>query len=72
MRPLAELETVTLHDPDIDARVLLSPARGGIVTRFSVGGRPVLFLDDATLADETKNIRGGVPVLFPSPGPLAG
>ncbi len=72
MRPLAELETVALRDPDIDARVVLSPARGGIVTRFSVAGRPVLFMDDATLADETKNIRGGVPVLFPSPGPLAG
>lgn len=72
MTPLEALETVTLRDPDFDARVVLSPSRGGIVTRFSVAGRPVLYLDEATLADETKNIRGGVPVLFPSPGPLAG
>lgn len=72
MSSLEALETVTLHDPDSDARAVLCPARGGIVTRFSVRGRPVLYLDESTLVDETKNIRGGVPVLFPSPGPLAG
>lgn len=72
MRPLNELETVVLHDPDADARVTLAPERGGIVTRFTVGARPVLYLDESTLVDETKNIRGGVPVLFPSPGPLTG
>jgi galactose mutarotase-like enzyme len=43
-----------------------------MVTRFDVAGRPVLFLDPATLVDTTKNVRGGNPVLFPSPGPLAG
>lgn len=29
-----------------------------------------MYLDEATLADPTKNVRGGNPVLFPSPGPL--
>lgn len=67
----ARYETLSLHDPDTDSRVVLAPERGGIVTRFSVGGRPVLFLDESTLVDPAKNIRGGVPVLFPSPGPLA-
>jgi galactose mutarotase-like enzyme len=43
-----------------------------MVTRFDVGGAPVMFLDVASLVDETKNVRGGNPVLFPSPGPLAG
>jgi galactose mutarotase-like enzyme len=43
-----------------------------MVTRFDVDGVPVLFLDVASLVDETKNVRGGNPVLFPSPGPLAG
>lgn len=41
-----------------------------MVARFVVGDRPVLYLDEATLADPKKNVRGGVPVLFPSPGPL--
>lgn len=70
--PLTDLETVTLHDPATGATVALAPSRGGIVTRFVVGDRPVLFLDGSTLMDASKNIRGGVPVLFPSPGALTG
>ena len=54
------------------ARAYFAPSRGGILTRFAVGGRELLYLDDATLLDPTKNVRGGSPVLFPSPGPLAG
>jgi len=53
------------------ARASLAPARGGMLTRFSVGGEDVLFLDEATLADPNKNVRGGVPILFPIGGPLA-
>jgi galactose mutarotase-like enzyme len=29
-------------------------------------------MEDATLHDPTKNVRGGIPVLFPSPGKLTG
>jgi galactose mutarotase-like enzyme len=70
--PLTSLETVVLEDASASARVVIAPARGGMVTRFEVAGAPVLFLDLASLVDETKNVRGGNPVLFPSPGPLAG
>lgn len=70
--PLTRFETVSLVDEAARSRVIVAPARGGMVTRFEVAGRPVLFLDAATLEDETKNVRGGNPVLFPSPGPLAG
>jgi len=66
------LETVTLVDPDADSRVSIAPTRGAIATRFSVRGRPVFYLDEDTLRDPTKNVRGGNPVLFPSPGPLPG
>jgi len=69
---LTPLETVVLEDPATQARVAIAPARGGMVTRFEVAGVKVLFLDVASLVDETKNVRGGNPVLFPSPGPLAG
>lgn len=51
-----------------DTRVELVPSRGGLVTRFSVDGDEVLYLDEATLVDVTKNVRGGVPQLFPFPG----
>jgi len=66
------LESVLLEDAAAKALVAIAPARGGMVTRFQVGPTPVLFLDVDTLVDETKNVRGGNPVLFPSPGPLAG
>jgi galactose mutarotase-like enzyme len=61
-------DSVTLTDGSSVA--VLAPYRGGLVTRFEVAGRAVLFMDDATLADPTKNVRGGVPVLFPTPGKL--
>lgn len=59
-----------LIDDTSDSRVLIAAERGGIVTRFDVGDEPILFMDIATLADSTKNVRGGIPVLFPSPGKL--
>ena len=46
------------------------PARGGIVTALAVGGRDLLFLDRATLEDPAKNVRGGIPILFPFAGKL--
>lgn len=57
-----------------DARALVEvvPARGGLVTRWRVDGREALYLDEATLAEPGKNVRGGIPLLFPNPGPLAG
>jgi galactose mutarotase-like enzyme len=64
------LETVVLSSNE--ARVLIAPERGGMATRFFVGDRPVFFLDESTLLDRTKNVRGGNPVLFPSPGKLEG
>jgi galactose mutarotase-like enzyme len=62
---------LTLADPATSSHVELVPERGGLVTRFTIAGRPILYMDDATLADPKRNVRGGVPVLFPSPGKLA-
>jgi galactose mutarotase-like enzyme len=61
---------LSLTDPQTGAIATIEPARGGIVTRFDIADRRVLFMDTQTLRDPTKNIRGGVPVLFPSPGKL--
>src|SRR6202044_504006 len=63
---------VELTDTDAGSIAVVSPARGGMLTRFFAAGLEVLYLDDATFRDPTKNVRGGVPVLFPSPGKLAG
>jgi galactose mutarotase-like enzyme len=64
-----DLELVTLRDGA--SVVQIAPERGAIATRFDVGDRQVLFMDTETLRDPTKNVRGGVPVLFPTPGKLA-
>lgn len=66
----APLETLRLEDEASGAVVSLAAARGGMVTRFSVGGTPVLFLDETTLLDPTKSVRGGIPILFPIAGKL--
>jgi len=62
--------TLPLVDKATGARAELAPNRGALVTRFTMGGREVLFLDEATFRDPSANVRGGVPVLFPSPGKL--
>jgi galactose mutarotase-like enzyme len=70
--PDGEAETLNLIDTDTGAAVEIVPQRGGIVSKFDVGEQRVLYMDDATLADPTKNVRGGIPVLFPTPGKLTG
>ncbi|HEY1817046.1 MAG TPA: hypothetical protein VGG74_32080 [Kofleriaceae bacterium] len=53
------------------ARFVVRPSRGGMLTAFEVDGARVLYMDDTTLADPHAHVRGGVPILFPSPGKLA-
>ena len=65
------LSLCELRDSSAASVVRIAPARGGMATSFSVGDRAVFYLDEATLVDPAKNVRGGAPVLFPSPGKLA-
>lgn len=53
---------------DGQTHVEFAPSRGGLVTRYVVEGVPVLFMDEATLLDPQKSVRGGVPLLFPIAG----
>jgi galactose mutarotase-like enzyme len=55
-----------------DVVVEVAPQRGALVTSLRVAERDVLFLDRATFEDPTKNVRGGIPILFPFAGRLAG
>jgi galactose mutarotase-like enzyme len=50
--------------------VSIAPHRGAIVTSFRVADRELLYFDEATFNDPSKNIRGGIPILFPTPGKL--
>ena len=65
-------ELLILSDEHAESRVVIAPQRGALVTSFSVGGRELLYLDRQTLNAADKNVRGGIPVLFPSPGKLEG
>jgi galactose mutarotase-like enzyme len=65
-------DAIELLDEGARSAVTIVPGRGGIVTRFRVGDREILYLDESTLRDPAKNVRGGIPVLFPSPGRLSG
>ncbi len=52
------------------ARAEVVPERGALLTRLGVDGRELLYMDYGTLGDLAKNVRGGVPVLFPFAGRL--
>lgn len=52
------------------SEVMFSPGRGGIITSLRLGGREVLYMDDSTFKDPSKNVRGGIPFLFPQSGPI--
>ncbi len=49
-------------------QVTYCPERGGIITSLILNGKEVLFLNEETLEDVTKNVRGGIPLLFPNAG----
>ncbi|CAN5483270.1 hypothetical protein BH09MYX1_BH09MYX1_36350 [soil metagenome] len=66
------LETLALHDSDAESTLILAPARGGMATRWTIRDREIFYLDEGTLRDPSKNVRGGNPVLFPQPGKLEG
>jgi len=70
MENLSAFDLVTLSDSRTDSRASIAPGRGALVTAFAVGNRELLYLDESTFRDPTKNVRGGIPVLFPSPGKL--
>jgi galactose mutarotase-like enzyme len=43
-----------------------------MVTSLCLGQREYLYLEPETLADPARNVRGGIPLLFPICGPLEG
>lgn len=61
-------ETLRIQHGDVSAEIV--PERGAIVSALKVRGKDVLYMDKSTLEDGTKNVRGGIPVLFPYAGKL--
>jgi galactose mutarotase-like enzyme len=65
------MQLITLKDPAANSCVQIAPERGAIVTSFAVGTHELLYMDPTTLTDRSKNVRGGIPILFPIAGKLA-
>lgn len=63
-----DLLTYRLHDAESFFEVV--PERGGIITRFSIAGKDVFYLNEETLYKKDANVRGGLPILFPISGQL--
>lgn len=67
----------TLASPE-GGGVSFSPERGGIITSLKLNkgkdGPPteVLYMDESTFNEPSKNVKGGIPDLFPNAGPLRG
>ncbi|MEK3889717.1 aldose epimerase family protein [Bacillus sp. FSL K6-3431] len=59
-----------LKDIETNSILKVAPERGGIITGFAVQGEEILFLNKQTFHDETANVRGGIPILFPISGQL--
>ena len=63
------LKIETVKGPE-ESEVSFCPERGGIITSIKLKGKEILYLEPDNLADTTKNVRGGIPILFPNAGPL--
>ena len=46
------------------------PERGGVITNWLSDGKEILYFDERRFKDNTKSIRGGIPILFPICGNL--
>jgi len=63
------LEILTIRGPKENA-VSFCSKRGGIITSLKLRGQEILYFNTDTFYDQTKNVRGGIPILFPNVGEL--
>ena len=62
--------TYTLSDESASSRLEVVPERGGIVTRWSIQGQELFYLDQERFTYPELSVRGGNPILFPICGNL--
>lgn len=55
---------------DAGTQLEVVPERGGIITRWQVGDRDLLYLDAERFSHPDLSVRGGIPILFPICGNL--
>ncbi len=62
--------TYILSDESALSRLEVVPERGGIITRWSIEGQEVFYLDEERFTHPELSVRGGNPILFPICGNL--
>lgn len=65
-----QYQTYILTDEASGSQLEVVPERGGIITRWQVGDRDILYLDAERFANPSQTVRGGIPILFPICGNL--
>lgn len=58
-------ETYVLSNEERSIYVEVVPERGAIISKYVHNNEPIFYLEQETLEDTSKNIRGGNPILFP-------
>lgn len=65
--PSPKIETIRTPD---GREISFSPERGGIIISLKLNGKEILYFDANTFNDSAKNVKGGIPILFPNAGPI--
>jgi len=60
-----QFETFVLQHPTAQTYIEVVPERGCIISKYVQDGEEIFYLEQDTLEDLSKNIRGGNPILFP-------
>ena len=61
---------IFLFQLDQNNYIKFCPERGGVITNWVSDGEEILYFDEKRFMDNTKSIRGGIPILFPICGNL--
>ncbi|MGL5080847.1 MAG: aldose epimerase [Microcoleaceae cyanobacterium] len=65
-----QYKTYCLFDHAAQSSLEVVPERGGLITRWRVQGKELLYLDEDRFSDPGLTVRGGIPILFPICGNL--
>jgi galactose mutarotase-like enzyme len=65
-----QYKTYILKDESSNSVVEIVPERGGIITKWQIGDRDIMYLDSDRFTNPELSVRGGNPILFPICGNL--
>ncbi len=63
-------ECIYIFQLDEKNYIKFCPERGGVITNWVSDEKEILYFDEKRFVDQTKSIRGGIPILFPICGNL--